>query len=70
MKSPLRTLTRKRTVYDAAALVEMGKTMSKRDIIEKTGISRAHLNQLFIAKGLGRRARKRRGDAEDSGSND
>jgi hypothetical protein len=67
MKSTLRTYTRRRTVYDRAAIVEMAKTMSRRDIIEKTGISKSYLSQVFAAAGVkNSRGRRQGARAEES----
>ena len=45
--------TRKfRQVYDPAAIVEMARTLSRTQIVEKTGISASHLSQILAAAGI------------------
>ncbi len=42
---------KRRLLYDHEAIVEMTKTMSRRQIIDVTGISEGYLGQILTAKG-------------------
>jgi hypothetical protein len=41
-----------RLIYDRAALAEMTKTMTRAEIMERTGITRSHLAQLCTVMGV------------------
>jgi predicted TIM-barrel enzyme len=38
--------------YDHEAIIEMTRTMTRRQIIHKTGISEGYLQQLLMAEGV------------------
>jgi hypothetical protein len=44
---------KRRPRYDHDALVEMARTMTRRQIVQKTGISASHLDQVLATKGVG-----------------
>ena len=41
----------RKPTYDLAAIAQMTKTMSRRQIIQSTGISRSYLSQVLCAAG-------------------
>ena len=51
---------KRRQLYDHAAIVEMAKTMTRREIVQKTGISANYLDQLLLAKGGGAKGKQPR----------
>ncbi len=42
---------RRRQLYDHAAIVEMAKTVTRRQIMDITGISEGYMAQILTAKG-------------------
>jgi transcriptional regulator with XRE-family HTH domain len=52
---------KRRQRYDHEALVKMAKTMSRRQIMDKTGISEGYLAQILTAKGAKARSRSPQG---------
>ena len=43
---------KRRQLYDHEAIVQMAKTMSRQQIMEKIGISESYLAKIFSAKGV------------------
>ncbi len=48
---------KRRQLYDHAAIVEMAKTMSRQQIVDKTGISESYLAKILSAKGVKAKSR-------------
>jgi hypothetical protein len=51
---------KRRQLYDHEAIVQMAKTMSRQQIMEKIGISESYLAKILSAKGAGAKGKQPR----------